>query len=52
MLEVDGEPTLLSAGTGLRIMPGIRHQIRNPSSRPLRLLVISNPPSHGDKHTD
>ncbi len=39
IMEVEGEPTLLPAGTGLRIMPGLRHQIRNPSSRPLRLLV-------------
>lgn len=52
IMDVDGEPTLLQAGTGLRIMPGVRHQIRNPSSSPLRLLVISQPPSHGDKHTD
>jgi mannose-6-phosphate isomerase-like protein (cupin superfamily) len=52
MMDVDGEPTLLQAGTGLRIMPGARHQIRNPSSSPLRLLVISQPPSHGDKWTD
>jgi len=52
IMEVEGEPTLLPAGTGLRIMPALRHQIRNPSSRPLRLLVISHPPSHGDKHTD
>lgn len=52
MMDVEGEPTLLQAGTGLRVMPGLRHQIRNPSSSPLRLLVISQPPSHGDKWTD
>ncbi|MGC2449899.1 MAG: cupin domain-containing protein, partial [Candidatus Sulfotelmatobacter sp.] len=52
IMEVEGEPTLLAAGTGLRIMPGLRHQIRNPSSGPLRLLVMSHPPSHGDKWTD
>jgi len=52
IMDIEGEPTLLQAGTGLRIMPGVRHQIRNPSSGPLRLLVISQPPSHGDKHTD
>lgn len=52
IMEVAGEPTLLPAGTGMRVMPGLRHQIRNPSSGPLRLLVISHPPSHGDKHTD
>ena len=52
IMDVEGEPTLLQTGTGLRILPGVRHQIRNPSSGPLRLLVISQPPSHGDKHTD
>ena len=52
MMDVEGEPTLLQAGTGLRIMPGVRHQIRNPSSSPLRVLVISQPPSHGDKWTE
>jgi mannose-6-phosphate isomerase-like protein (cupin superfamily) len=48
-MEVDGDPVLVPAGSGIRIVPGVRHQIRNPSSSPLRLLVISQPPSHGDK---
>jgi mannose-6-phosphate isomerase-like protein (cupin superfamily) len=33
-------------------MPGQRHQIRNPSSSPVRLLVISHPRSHGDRVDD
>ena len=49
IMEVEGNPVLVPAGSGIRIMPGVRHQIRNPSSSPLRLLVISHPPSHGDK---
>ena len=49
MMEVNGENTLLPAGTGMHILPGMRHQIRNPSSKPLRLLVISHPPSRGDR---
>jgi mannose-6-phosphate isomerase-like protein (cupin superfamily) len=52
LMEVEGKTTLLSAGSGLRVMPGMRHQIRNPSSGPVRLLVISNPPSHGDRIYD
>jgi mannose-6-phosphate isomerase-like protein (cupin superfamily) len=52
MMEVEGDPVLVPAGSGIRVMPGVRHQIRNPSSSPLRLLVISHPPSHGDKWTD
>ena len=37
---------------GIRVLPGLKHQIRNPSSGALRLLVISHPPSHGDKWTE
>src|SRR5664279_1977960 len=32
IMEVEGQTTLLHAGTGIRVMPGQRHQIRNPSS--------------------
>jgi mannose-6-phosphate isomerase-like protein (cupin superfamily) len=49
MMEVEGETTLVPAGSGLRVLPGKKHQIRNPSSGPVRLLVISHPRSHGDR---
>jgi mannose-6-phosphate isomerase-like protein (cupin superfamily) len=49
IMEVEGRNTLLAAGTGMRILPGMRHQISNPSSGPARFLVISQPPSHGDR---
>jgi mannose-6-phosphate isomerase-like protein (cupin superfamily) len=49
LMEVDGENHLLAAGTGMHIMPGTRHQIRNPSSSPVRFLVISQPSSRGDR---
>jgi len=49
IMEVEGEPIIIPAGSGIRILPGVWHQIRNPSSGPLRLLVMSQPPSHGDK---
>lgn len=29
-----------------------RHQVRNPSSTPARFLVISQPPSHGDRFNE
>ena len=48
-MEINGQNTLLPAGSGVRILPGTRHQIRNPSSVPVRFLVISQPPSHGDR---
>jgi mannose-6-phosphate isomerase-like protein (cupin superfamily) len=52
LMEVEGETTLLQAGTGIRILPGKRHQIRNPSSSPVRLLVVSHPKSHGDRYNE
>ena len=52
ILEVEGQNTLLAAGSGMRVLPGMRHQVRNPSSGPVRLLVISHPPSHGDRIYD
>jgi mannose-6-phosphate isomerase-like protein (cupin superfamily) len=49
LMEINGENMLIPAGSGVRILPGTRHQIRNPSSGPVRFLVISQPPSHGDR---
>jgi mannose-6-phosphate isomerase-like protein (cupin superfamily) len=49
MMEVEGQKTLVPAGSGIRILPGARHQISNPSSGGVRFLVISQPPSHGDR---
>jgi mannose-6-phosphate isomerase-like protein (cupin superfamily) len=49
LMEIEGETTLISAGSGIRILPGVRHQVRNPASSPVRFLVISQPPSHGDR---
>jgi mannose-6-phosphate isomerase-like protein (cupin superfamily) len=52
LMEVEGETTLLSAGSGIRVLAGKRHQIRNPSSGPVRFLVISHPRSHGDRFNE
>ena len=49
LMEVDGETIRLSAGEGLPMAPGRRHQIGNDSGDPVRFLVISQPPSHGDR---
>jgi quercetin dioxygenase-like cupin family protein len=51
-MEVEGQTTLLPAGSGIRVLPGTRHQIKNSSSSGARFLVISQPPSHGDRLTD
>jgi mannose-6-phosphate isomerase-like protein (cupin superfamily) len=49
LMEIEGQTTLVAAGSGIRVLPGTRHQIRNPSSSAARFLVISQPPSHGDR---
>lgn len=49
LMEIEGEMTLVQAGSGIRVEAGRRHQIRNPSSGAARFLVISQPPSHGDR---
>lgn len=49
LMEINGENVLIPAGCGVRILPGTRHQIRNPSSSPVRFLVISQPSSHDDR---
>jgi mannose-6-phosphate isomerase-like protein (cupin superfamily) len=51
-MEAEGETIGLCAGEGIRISAGIRHQIRNESSDPVRFLVISQPASHGDRIAD
>ena len=48
-MEVEGQTVLVRAGSGIGILPGTRHQIRNPSASAVRFLVISQPPSHGDR---
>ena len=51
-METDGETIRLRAGEGVRILPGTTHKILNESSAPVRFLVISQPPSHGDRVTE
>jgi mannose-6-phosphate isomerase-like protein (cupin superfamily) len=48
-LEVEHENFVLRAGEGLEISPTVPHQARNQSTRPVRFLVTSQPPSHGDR---
>ncbi|MGD9692411.1 MAG: GNAT family N-acetyltransferase [Phycisphaerales bacterium] len=49
-MEVDGATHDLRAGEGLEIAPGRAHQAQNRSDDPVEFLVISTPPSHGDRH--
>lgn len=49
VMEVDGCEIRLAAREGSRILPGVPHRIRNESREPVQFLVISQPPSHGDR---
>jgi mannose-6-phosphate isomerase-like protein (cupin superfamily) len=51
-MEVEGRTVQLPAGNGISIMPGAPHQISNPFNAAARFLVISQPPSHGDRFVD
>jgi mannose-6-phosphate isomerase-like protein (cupin superfamily) len=49
VVEVEGCEIRLAAGEGLGILPGVPHRIRNESKEPVQFLVVSQPPSHGDR---
>jgi len=48
-MEVDGRQHTLDPRQGLEIAPGQPHQAMNRSASDTRFLVISQPPSHGDR---
>jgi mannose-6-phosphate isomerase-like protein (cupin superfamily) len=48
-LEVEQHSFVLQAGEGLEVSPGQPHQVFNRSANPTRILVTSQPPSHGDR---
>lgn len=48
-IEVGGEVVPLSARQGLEIAPGVAHQVSNHASEAAEFLVVSQPPSHGDR---
>jgi mannose-6-phosphate isomerase-like protein (cupin superfamily) len=52
VMETDGRRISLLAGQGLQIPPGTYHRFCNESDEPVRFLVVSQPPSHGDRVTE
>ncbi|MNP66338.1 Cupin domain protein [compost metagenome] len=50
-LEADGELVELNPHEGLEIPPGVPHQMMNRSEEETEFLVISTPPSRGDRIT-
>ncbi|MBA3670800.1 MAG: cupin domain-containing protein [Gemmatimonadaceae bacterium] len=51
-IEVEGEIHHLRTGEGIELPPGVAHQTRNRSADDVRFLVVSQPPSHGDRMTE
>jgi mannose-6-phosphate isomerase-like protein (cupin superfamily) len=48
-LEIEGEEVTLGPSDGIEIHPGQKHTAMNRSSTEVRMLVTSQPPSHGDR---
>lgn len=51
-MEIEHHEFVLKAGEGIEIAPGQSHQAQNRSLKPLRIMVTSQPPSHGDRFED
>jgi mannose-6-phosphate isomerase-like protein (cupin superfamily) len=49
--EIDGHEVTLAARQGIEVPPATPHQIRNDADTPLEFLVVSTPPSHGDRYS-
>jgi mannose-6-phosphate isomerase-like protein (cupin superfamily) len=48
-MQFDDQITTFGPGEGIEIAPGLPHQAKNCSNADIRFLVISQPPSHGDR---
>jgi mannose-6-phosphate isomerase-like protein (cupin superfamily) len=48
-LEVEHHDFVVTTGKGVEVHPGQAHQALNRSSAPMRMVVTSQPPSHGDR---
>lgn len=48
-INVEGNELALKSGQGLHIPAGERHQVHNRSASDVEFIVVSNPPSHGDR---
>ena len=48
-IEIEGTRYELCAGEGLEVPPGSAHQAVNESGGVTSFIVVSQPPSHGDK---
>lgn len=49
IMEVEHHEYSVRAGQGIEVVPGQRHQAMNRTDRDVRMIVVSQPPSHGDR---
>ena len=49
VIEVEGTEQVVAKGQGLEVPPGSRHQFLNRSAAEVFFLVISSPPTKGDR---
>ena len=49
LVEVDGRRVRVPTGVGIEVAPGRAHQVLNEEDDPAEFLVVSQPPSHGDR---
>jgi len=50
-MEMNGETHHLQTNQGIEILPLTPHQMKNESNEALEFIVVSCPPSHGDRVT-
>ncbi|MBZ0090463.1 MAG: cupin domain-containing protein [Thermoanaerobaculia bacterium] len=48
-IEIEGQEHELAPGQGLHVPAAVPHQVFNRAESPAEFLVISQPPSHGDR---
>lgn len=48
-LEIAGKRAVLQPQQGIEVPVGVAHQMRNESEFEIEFIVISQPPSHGDR---
>jgi mannose-6-phosphate isomerase-like protein (cupin superfamily) len=48
-MEIEHHIFVLKQGDGIEVSPGQQHQAMNKTASAIRILVTSQPPSHGDR---
>lgn len=50
-MQFDDRTIVVKPRQGIKVAPGLAHQAKNLAQADTRFLVISQPPSHGDRQT-